>query len=146
METDEVTTKRCSKCGEVKAISEFGNNKRYNDGLQVYCKTCYRLISKQHRESNVEKFIVRRKEERIKYKAKINASRKKWRETNKNKEKSYKHKSIDKLSTSYVVGLIGIGVKNTPDFLIELKREQLKHKRLIKELKTLLTETEKETQ
>jgi hypothetical protein len=37
---EEVKTKKCSKCGETKLVSEFGKNKIRKDGLQFYCKVC----------------------------------------------------------------------------------------------------------
>ncbi|MGV9379767.1 endonuclease domain-containing protein [Nonomuraea sp. NPDC003707] len=46
METpDEV--KRCPDCGETKAVSEFGLNKRLADGRARYCKACFRRRSTQ---------------------------------------------------------------------------------------------------
>lgn len=33
-------TKKCSKCNQVKPISEFHKNTSMKDGLQVYCKDC----------------------------------------------------------------------------------------------------------
>ncbi|MET9337875.1 endonuclease domain-containing protein [Nonomuraea sp. NPDC003804] len=35
--------KRCPDCGETKAVSEFGRNKRMADGLARYCKPCFRV-------------------------------------------------------------------------------------------------------
>lgn len=39
--------KWCSDCGETKALSEFGLNKRMADGRARYCKTCFRVKSTQ---------------------------------------------------------------------------------------------------
>ncbi|MFI7702530.1 endonuclease VII domain-containing protein [Nonomuraea sp. NPDC049480] len=39
--------KRCPDCGETKAVSEFGLNKRMADGLARYCKGCFRKRSTQ---------------------------------------------------------------------------------------------------
>ena len=33
-------TKRCTKCGEIKNISEFSKDKTNKSGLQTYCKSC----------------------------------------------------------------------------------------------------------
>jgi len=35
-----MTTKKCSKCGEVKPLSEFHRHKRYKDGVYFSCKSC----------------------------------------------------------------------------------------------------------
>jgi hypothetical protein len=39
--------KRCPDCGETKAVSEFGRNRRMADGLARYCKVCFRRRSTQ---------------------------------------------------------------------------------------------------
>ncbi|MFC4010446.1 endonuclease VII domain-containing protein [Nonomuraea purpurea] len=39
--------KRCPDCGEIKAVSEFGLNKRMADGRARYCKDCFRKRSTQ---------------------------------------------------------------------------------------------------
>ncbi|SDK65804.1 endonuclease domain-containing protein [Nonomuraea jiangxiensis] len=38
-------TKQCPDCGEVKAVSEFGLNKRMPGGRARYCKACFRVRS-----------------------------------------------------------------------------------------------------
>ena len=42
----EMTTKKCSKCGEVKPISEFYKSSSSKDGYQSYCKYCMNHLSK----------------------------------------------------------------------------------------------------
>ena len=39
----EIETKKCSKCGELKLLSEFYKEKRVKSGLQSTCKKCYNL-------------------------------------------------------------------------------------------------------
>lgn len=66
-------TKRCSKCGKVKPVSEFyGNeakNYRTKDKLDCYCKKCRKETSKKWNEKNREHYL--------KY-------QRKWYEENKN--------------------------------------------------------------
>ena len=50
-------TKRCTKCGEVKALSEFHKSKNQKDGLDVWCKTCKRAANKRRRDANRESEI-----------------------------------------------------------------------------------------
>jgi hypothetical protein len=60
--------KRCAKCGELKACTDFYKNKSKNDdkskndGLSALCKHCDRVASKRYREENRDKLreIVRR--------------------------------------------------------------------------------------
>ena len=40
MDNVEVKTKRCSKCGQIKPISEFYKKKSSKDGLYSICKEC----------------------------------------------------------------------------------------------------------
>lgn len=43
-------TKRCSMCGEVKPLDDFGRIWNRADGRQNYCKQCAREYQKRHRE------------------------------------------------------------------------------------------------
>jgi len=45
-------TKKCSKCGEVKPVSEFSKDKNRKDGLQRQCKSCAKQYYQDHREEN----------------------------------------------------------------------------------------------
>lgn len=41
--------KRCTKCGEFKAVSEFGNHSRTYDGLRCWCKKCHYEANRLYR-------------------------------------------------------------------------------------------------
>lgn len=41
-------TKQCTKCNQIKSLSEFHKNKSYKDGHQSWCKECYKEYSKQN--------------------------------------------------------------------------------------------------
>ncbi len=45
-------TKRCSACGETKAVSEFHKCKGHSDGRHSYCKECVKAKHKKWREDN----------------------------------------------------------------------------------------------
>ena len=51
METDEITTKVCSRCGKELPITEFYEHKRSKDGFASMCKACH----KQSIEASVAK-------------------------------------------------------------------------------------------
>jgi len=52
---DNMEEKRCSKCGEVKPVREFGRQSRNRDGLQSRCRACERARRKAYYEANKEK-------------------------------------------------------------------------------------------
>lgn len=49
-----VDTKRCTKCGEVKLLSEFTKSPIAPDGLQYKCKNCANIYHKVYYEINLE--------------------------------------------------------------------------------------------
>lgn len=51
-----VQTKICNKCGEVKDLSEYHVNRRFSDGLNRTCKTCYAAHRKEMYWSDPEKY------------------------------------------------------------------------------------------
>lgn len=54
-------TKKCTKCGEVKDVKEFGANRATIDGLQRHCRVCRRAeyAEKHHRSSLLGRFTKR---------------------------------------------------------------------------------------
>ncbi len=80
-----VRTKKCSKCGEVKEISEFNKNKYTKDGLRCQCRDC----GKEYYEANKEQIIERSKEYYEDNKEQIKERSKKYQENNKEKRKEY---------------------------------------------------------
>jgi len=72
--------KTCSKCKEIKDISEFHKNKQSKDGLKSSCKEC----SKKFLIENKEKISIQKKEYYLKNKDYINNRNKIY--NNKNKE------------------------------------------------------------
>jgi len=85
------TTKRCSRCGIVKFVSEFYKNKKNKkDELFYRCKECVKKYSKKCYKNNPEKIKERYKNNS----EKINKKSRKWREKNPEKRKEYNKKSI----------------------------------------------------
>lgn len=58
-----VETKVCSKCGEEKALEEFGRDRRRKDGRRAMCRACSRAYDrargKKYYEQNKEKVLAR---------------------------------------------------------------------------------------
>ena len=59
-------TKRCSKCGEVKASGEFYKQKTTRDGLNSWCKECTNQNCKDRRKKEPGKYNAYQKEYYIK--------------------------------------------------------------------------------
>jgi tRNA nucleotidyltransferase/poly(A) polymerase len=53
-----INTKQCSRCKEVKPLTEFHKDKNRKDGLRSACKSC----RKQHYETNKEKIAEQKKQ------------------------------------------------------------------------------------
>lgn len=47
-----IETKQCYWCKKVLPVTEFGNNRKHNDGLQSYCKPCKRIYDSTWRKKN----------------------------------------------------------------------------------------------
>ena len=81
--------KTCSKCKEIKNISEFHKNKQSKDGLKSSCKICRNSENSITRNNNKEYF----KEYYINNKEKLNTYKKEWyyinSETLKHNQKEY---------------------------------------------------------
>ena len=68
-------SKECSKCHEVKAVSEFSKDKSKKDGIRTICKDCHKEYNKQNADKLKE------------YKKEYNAE---YRKQNADKIKEYK--------------------------------------------------------
>jgi len=77
--------KECSKCKEVKELSEFGKAKSNKDGLRGQCKECISKYKKEYRDNNKEYIHTRLKEWREENREKLYKYRKEWAEDNKEK-------------------------------------------------------------
>lgn len=76
---EEVRTKRCTKCGEVKPFSEFHNDKSFKDGKTYACKECrnkfgkiYRLSHSEERAEYDKQYLLDHREYLLLYKRNYN--------------------------------------------------------------------------
>lgn len=51
----DVKSKKCTKCGEVKALTEFYKDITRNDGLCYRCKSCKKKYDNKYYQANREK-------------------------------------------------------------------------------------------
>ena len=83
--------KICSKCKELKTLSNFGKDKRARDGLRSQCKECEKIYNRRFEENHREERRVLRRE-----------LGKRYRETHKDIEKArlqnWKKNNPDKYS------------------------------------------------
>ena len=121
-------TKKCSKCGEVKDLREFHKNASRKTGASDECKIC---IKKRG-----AKYVITHKEER-------NIRQRAWKERNPRLVIEAGRKSSNNeranLTNNYLVSAIRTELNLTSkdgailEELIELKRQQIKIYRLLKE-------------
>ena len=57
-----MSEKECTKCGEVKPFSEYGNHRNGKHGLQPSCKVCMAKHTAEYRAANREAVIQSRRE------------------------------------------------------------------------------------
>jgi hypothetical protein len=107
------TEKKCTKCGEVKDLSMFYKRNNRLCGFASSCKQCNYIRKLKYNSLN---------------KINIYITHKKWRSLNMNKIKLYNNRTVDRLPNSYLSNC------GYPPELHEIAREQIKLKRLIKEL------------
>lgn len=85
---DQELKKRCSKCKEYKALTEFSKNGTRRDGLQGMCKDCHRKWREEHRAECNEYYRKWREEHR----AERNEQSRKWREEHRERNNEYQQK------------------------------------------------------
>ena len=88
---DQGETKHCTKCVQTKPLSAFGKNRRTQDGWHYWCKICQVAYQKEYAnsESGREKIGQARKKWAAKpgNQAKIRDAARRWRGTEKGKER-----------------------------------------------------------
>ena len=151
--------KKCSKCGEEKPLEEFYKDKIKKDGRKSICKICSLIADKEWREKNKERVKELKQNWDKANKERVKEIRqnwnKKWRSNNDNREKAkaaqreYNKKNSEKINagerrrrencrSSYIKSILKrqgfIETQITPE-LIEEKRNIIKVKRIIKQIK-----------
>lgn len=78
--------KQCTKCTEIKDVSEFRTHLSTKDKLTTYCKNCLYKQAREWAIKNKEKVNDWSSKYREENKLQIRKNSKKWRETNKGKK------------------------------------------------------------
>ncbi len=92
----------CSKCHEVKSVSEFYKDKSQKDGVKTMCKDCKKQYQKQNYKQNADKIKEYKKEYRKQNIDKIKEHDKQYYKQNKDKRREYnaewRKQNADKLA------------------------------------------------
>lgn len=129
------TTKRCSKCGEVKALGAFGSNGR--GGLRRECRGCRAVCRAAYYSANAEKVKARVAAYRASNAEKIKAREATYRAANAEKVKAYGAACCSGLADAYVGKLLRRSfpeLQDIPPELIEVKRQLTHQKRTVKKI------------
>jgi hypothetical protein len=92
--TEEENTKKCTKCKEVKAKSEFSKNMAAKDGLQGTCKACYRIYRDEHKAERAIKAKLYRDEHKDEQAIKDKV----YRDSHKEAMKAYREDHKDEIA------------------------------------------------
>jgi hypothetical protein len=58
--------KYCGKCQSSKPIGEFSKSKNKKDGLQTYCKLCFKILREQNK-AHYQSWYTNNRDKRLKY-------------------------------------------------------------------------------
>ncbi len=81
---DTIITKRCSRCKQIKPISEFHKNRAQKDGYRNHCKNCVKC----YQQSEKGKEVYRAINQRYNKTEKCKIRRKRYMQSEKGKRKS----------------------------------------------------------
>lgn len=170
----EEAKKACTRCGEVKRLSDYAVDKRAKSGTQSACKHCQAEIRKARRdkdraaaaawkERNAEHARAKNKEYRSATKdRRLELERKRyWKDLDKQRSKAAKYraknheamtlrnrerlrKDRESLGPVYVAKVLGMRPKEVPPPLLAMKQEQLALRRLARQLRKATDESSKD--
>lgn len=147
-------TKKCSKCGEVKAVEEFRVSRARKCGRDFWCKRCRNEKQRAYRAKNRDK---------------VNENHRRWLADNPGKATEYHRRDRERnpdsikrrakagleakrnasrqarvdISDSYIRQIWGIEDKEGQESLVEAKRQQLLVHRELRKFQKLLKEQTK---
>lgn len=158
-------TKKCSKCGEVKALDDFYKQRRTSDNRQSICKPCsrealrqwysanptqakawaraYRAANRKNYKAysaawyadNSEKARAWARAQRAANPEHVRALKNAWNAANPEKVKTMNSHKVEAATSSYIAAVVRLPVTLLPQDFIEAKRAHLKLVRKLKELK-----------
>lgn len=87
-----VPAKRCTKCGELKPLSQFSRYKTAKDGLFYWCRACVSEYGKHWRAANLERAKAAVRKWQRAHPEKATAYVRKWQRANREKVVAYARK------------------------------------------------------
>lgn len=101
--TTKKCTKKCTKCGEVKALDSFYADKRRKDGKYSSCKCCTAIIGRKYYQENKEAEAERVRKYRQENKERVAEYQRKYRRENKERRNGFRNQLFGE----------GVAVSNT---------------------------------
>ncbi len=99
--TMKIISKKCTKCDEVKIVSEFGLDKHRKDGFKCSCKECIKEVRKVYLKKNKEKIAEKKKiydqENRCRFAERVKKYLQENRERIAIREKKYRQDNKEKI-------------------------------------------------
>jgi 5-methylcytosine-specific restriction endonuclease McrA len=87
-------TKKCTKCGETKPVSEFHKSYTEKSGLMTQCKSCKLLYAAEYRKRNMPSLVQKAMEWAHQNRERVREVQSAHRERNRDKEKE-RHRKYD---------------------------------------------------
>lgn len=167
-------TKACTRCGQVKPLTEYAADKRAKTGTQSACKCCQaeirkarrdkdRATAKAWREKNADKVAAKRKERQqaTKLKRRQQERARYWKDPSKHRNKVAQYRAEnyedvmrrnrerlkqdrESLGPVYVAKVLGMRPTEVPPPLLAMKQEQLALRRMARQLKEAAHESSKD--
>lgn len=134
MVNEGVAKKRCSKCGEVKALDGFYFRSRAAGTISPHCKQCVKERAKKWYADNTDRALQNIEAWRREHPDNVRNARRKWDEKNQDRRSAGERRRSRDLTDGYVAGQLRIPLSALPTDLIETKREQIRIVRLLKNL------------
>lgn len=119
--------KFCSKCGTLKLEEEFSKHTTSADGLNPWCKKCYKEYGKQYYEKNKKKINIRSRQWRKNNPERWATKNKNWRKNNPEKVSLIKKKHYKNNKEQIVVKRKLYYESNKEQELLKKKEYRKKH-------------------
>jgi len=133
--------KECSKCKEVKALTDFAKNKYKSDGKQSYCKNCQKINrtknkyvgltnSKDYREEyykqNKSELLKKQKLYKEKFKKDINDYQKSYRKNRRLTDPTFRLNEIIRTNIARIFKAIGTKKEDKSYSIVKYTAKELK--------------------